>query len=115
MYEPTRPETLSNLEAWLQLFRDSQSPGARAVLVGTKMDLVEGNNPLREKAELLGQREGMAVWEVSAKTGSGVAKLFAATVAELAQAGQEKGDPEVDRVVAKLSAVDDRKRTCCNI
>lgn len=56
------------------------------------MDLVEVN-PLREKAEIFAQQEGMTVWEVSAKTGNGISKLFTSTVAELASIGQEKGDP----------------------
>ena len=39
VYEPSRPETLVNVSAWLQLFRDHQTPNAVVILVASKSDL----------------------------------------------------------------------------
>lgn len=50
------------MRAWLQLFHDNQSVGAKAVLVGTKLDLVDWVNPLKEEAEVLARQEEMEIW-----------------------------------------------------
>lgn len=37
----TRPETLSNLKGWIQLFRDNQTETAIPIMLGNKCDLEE--------------------------------------------------------------------------
>ena len=53
VYKCSRPESLSNVRGWLRVFQDNRSGGARAILVGTKMDMADWVNPLKEEAEAL--------------------------------------------------------------
>ena len=60
----------------MELYRDNQSEKALASIVGNKIDLLEGDNPLKENAFQMAKQENLMYSEVSAKEGTGVTDLF---------------------------------------
>ncbi len=78
------------------------------------MDMVDWVNPMKEEAEELAKQEEMEVWEVSAKTGQKINEMFVSTVAHLANEEGRENEAEAEKIVAKLSALKER-RNCCSI
>lgn len=67
-----RPETLANLPGWIQLFRDNEKENSKAVLMANKIDLPGQRALSNEALAEFARREGLAYWQVSAKSGEGV-------------------------------------------
>ena len=86
----TRPETLSNLKGWIQLFRDHQTESAIAIMLGNKVDLEDGIKLSEETLVEYAKKEGLNYESVSAKTGYGVTECFTKMVSSLS--GSKKSD-----------------------
>lgn len=90
VYDVSSPPSFAHVASWLRDFRE-QCPDALAVLVANKVDV-----PLALRAVPDAEGEAFAAAHellfraVSAKTGEGVAELFGAVAAALAEAGRDR-------------------------
>ncbi|MHA2379295.1 MAG: Rab family GTPase [Candidatus Thorarchaeota archaeon] len=85
VYEVTRPFTLYRLDSWISRLRDNV-PNCPIIIVGNKIDeRVEGEGVTDEETREYASKYRSILFEVSAKTGEGVADLFDAVARLLAK------------------------------
>lgn len=76
-FDLSSPITLDDVDRHLALLRDGAAPTCTITLVGTKQDLVDGNEAeLRERAKQLAEKIGADYIETSAASGINVNEAF---------------------------------------
>ncbi len=75
IFDLTRRNTFQTLVEWIDTFR-KKNPEAPILVVGNKKDLEEFRAVSQEEGERLADKYDARYMEVSAKTGSGVEKVF---------------------------------------
>jgi small GTP-binding protein len=86
VYDVTDPATLSALDGYLQDYKDCFEAGGEVVVVGNKMDLVDGDEALKEGQEYAEVRH-YGLFGTSARSGAGIEELFRHIADTLAGAG----------------------------
>ena len=72
----TRPQTLENLDFWINSLQEEGDRGVPAILLANKSDIIEKRNFNEENLETLSKRNKSPWLLTSAKTGANVEKAF---------------------------------------
>ena len=80
IFDVSTKTSFDNISNWINFIRSIEN--YTLVLCGNKIDLAE-REVKREEGEALAQKEGIAYFEVSAKTGEGIKNMFYNSVADL--------------------------------
>ena len=80
IYDVSVKSSFDNIPNWITFIRSIENN--TLVLCGNKIDLAE-REVKKEEGEALAQKEGIAFFEVSAKTGEGIKDMFYSSVADL--------------------------------
>ena len=91
IYDVSMKSSFNNIPNWITLIRSIEK--ATLVLCGNKIDL-EHREVKKEEGEALAQKEGIAFFEVSAKTGDGIKNMFYNSVADLSTFAEHNSNKE---------------------
>lgn len=92
VYDITKEETFTNLEAWLKEIRENAAENVLIVLVGNMLDMDDKRVVTKERALEFKSRENLDGFiETSAKVGSNVQELFVRTAKMLYLQDKNKG------------------------
>ena len=80
VYDISVKSTFDNIPKWLTFIRSIEN--TTLILCGNKIDL-EKREVTKEEGEALAQKEGIAFYETSAKSGDGIKNMFYNTVSDL--------------------------------
>ena len=80
VYDISVKSSFDNIPKWISFIRSIENTSL--VLCGNKIDL-ENREVTKEEGEALAQREGIAFYETSAKSGDGIKNMFYNTVSDL--------------------------------
>ena len=80
VYDISVKSSFDNIPKWISFIRSIEN--TTLVLCGNKIDL-EKREVTKEEGEALAQKEGIAFYETSAKTGDGIKSMFYNTVSDL--------------------------------
>ena len=81
IYDVSSKSSFDNIPNWINFIKDKEK-NATLVLCGNKIDISE-RQVKKEEGEALAQKEKIAFFEVSAKTGEGIKDMFYDSVADL--------------------------------
>ncbi|XP_059148698.1 ras-related protein Rab-26-like [Physella acuta] len=84
VFDLTRKSSFDNIQRWLNQVHEHAGEDVDIVLVGNKLDLVEGRAIDHETASSLAQTIGAMYVECSAKTGANVDLVFTSLASKLA-------------------------------
>ena len=76
VYDTTSKESFETAQKWVDELKYDKPTDFLKVLVANKIDLKENTAITTEMGRELADRENLAFYEVSAKTGEGISKLF---------------------------------------
>jgi Ras-related protein Rab-5C len=77
VYDITSRASLDKAKNWIRDLRRSADPNVLICLAGNKTDLEENREVTKEEASKYAEEEGLIWKETSAKTGEGIADMFA--------------------------------------
>ena len=80
VYDISSKSSFDNIPKWISFIRSIEN--TTLILCGNKIDL-ENREVTKEEGEALAQKEGIAFYETSAKTGDGVKNMFYKSVSDL--------------------------------
>ena len=76
VFDVSQPDSLANVDGWVADLR-AESPKAKIILAGNKMDLVDPKSGIVQQGEQVCERLELSAFRVvSAKNGNGVQELF---------------------------------------
>ena len=112
IYDVSVKSSFDNIPNWINFIRSIENN--TLVLCGNKIDLAE-REVKKEEGEALAQKEGIAFFEVSAKTGDGIKNMFYNSVADLSTFAEHNSNKEnlvkellqengVENLVGKINA-----------
>jgi small GTP-binding protein len=77
IFDYTSPESLDHIEDWREEFSHySQHKPISYLLLGNKIDLINGSSELRTRANLIAEKMKIPLFEVSSLTGKGIDEMF---------------------------------------
>ena len=91
IYDVSVKSSFDNIPNWINFIRSIENN--TLVLCGNKIDLAE-REVKKEEGEALAQKEGIAFFEVSAKTGDGIKNMFYNSVADLSTFAEHNSNKE---------------------
>jgi len=91
IYDVSTKSSFDNISNWINFIRSIENN--TLVLCGNKIDLAE-REVKKEDGEALAQKEGIAFFEVSAKTGDGIKNMFYNSVADLPTFAEHNSNKE---------------------
>ena len=91
VYDVSTKTSFDNIPNWINFIRTIEN--TTLVLCGNKIDL-ENREVKKEEGEALAQKEGLAFFEVSAKTGDGIKNMFYSSVADLSTFAENNSNKE---------------------
>ena len=91
IYDVSVKSSFDNIPNWITFIRSIENN--TLVLCGNKIDLAE-REVKKEEGEALAQKEGIAFFEVSAKTGDGIKNMFYNSVADLSTFAEHNSNKE---------------------
>ena len=91
VYDVSTKTSFDNIPNWITFIRTIEN--TTLVLCGNKIDL-ENREVKKEEGEALAQKEGLAFFEVSAKTGDGIKNMFYNAVADLSTFAENNSNKE---------------------
>ena len=91
IYDVSVKSSFDNIPNWINFIRSIENN--TLVLCGNKIDLAE-REVKKEDGEALAQKEGIAFFEVSAKTGDGIKNMFYNSVADLSTFAEHNSNKE---------------------
>ena len=91
VYDVSAKTSFDNIPNWITFIRTIEN--TTLVLCGNKIDL-ENREVKKEEGEALAQKEGLAFFEVSAKTGDGIKNMFYNAVADLSTFAENNSNKE---------------------
>ena len=91
IYDVSVKSSFDNIPNWITFIRSIENN--TLVLCGNKIDLAE-REVKKEEGEALAQKEGIAFFEVSAKTGDGIKNMFYNSVADLSTFDEHNSNKE---------------------
>ena len=80
VYDVAMKSSFDNIPKWISFIRSIEN--TTLILCGNKIDL-EKREVTKEEGEALAQKEGLAFFEASAKTGDGIKNMFYTAVSDL--------------------------------
>ena len=110
IYDVTDKKTYENVKAWIEQIREEVSDNVTIILVGNKIDDLEGRKVKKEEGEKAAKEFGLSFFECSAKTGENIDLIFnelvKRTVEQFSKSDREGG--------AKLNSKKKRKKDGVN-
>jgi small GTP-binding protein len=100
VYDVTDNGTLDALEGYLKDYKDCFEAGGQVILVGNKMDLVDGDEALKE-GQKYASLHRYELFATSAKSGAGIEELFRHIADRLAGADNPVSPDEPQPVETK--------------
>ena len=91
IFDVSTKTSFDNIPNWINFIRTIEN--TTLVLCGNKIDLAE-REVKREEGEALAQKEGIAYFEVSAKTGDNIKNMFYNSVADLPTFSENNSNKE---------------------
>ena len=91
VYDVSAKTSFDNIPSWITFIRTIEN--TTLVLCGNKIDL-DNREVKKEEGEALAQKEGLAFFEVSAKTGDGIKNMFYNAVADLSTFAENNSNKE---------------------
>jgi small GTP-binding protein len=86
VFDVSDQESFDDLSDWMRLFRDNAEQDAVLVIAGNKVDLIENRVVTEEAAKQFATERKIQYFDVSAKTGENVDKLFQALASQVGPA-----------------------------
>ena len=83
VYDITQASSLEKAKSWIRELQRQADPNIVIALCGNKLDLAARRQVSQEEAKKYAEEEGLMWAETSAKSGDGVAEIFAAIGAPL--------------------------------
>lgn len=109
VFDVTRQDTFSNLNAWLdELSNADTGRGIVKLLIGNKVDLPNREVSF-EEAELMAKTKGMLYIETSAKTKKGITETFHEMIHKIVDSEQLLESARVGRVTSVAVNADKKK------
>ena len=110
IYDVTDKKTYENVKAWIEQIREEVSDNVTIILVGNKIDDLEGRKVKKEEGEKAAKEFGLSFFECSAKTGENIDLIFnelvKRTVEQFSKSDREGG--------SKLNSKKKRKKDGVN-
>lgn len=120
VYALTRKSTFDSIDFWLKELRVNTDPALPVYLAGNMLDL-EGQRevPAQDGKDFCSSRQLQGFWEVSAKTGSNLDKLFAQAAGYLLSEHMTSAAMGISRysipsvLKAETPVSEKKKKECC--
>ena len=96
-YKTTLINSFDNIPNWINFIRNIET--TTLVLCGNKIDITE-REVKKEDGEALAQKEGIAFFEASAKTGEGIKNMFYSAIANLPTFAEK--NPNKENLIKEL-------------
>eukprot|EP00048_Salpingoeca_helianthica_P021892 m.15067 g.15067 ORF g.15067 m.15067 type:complete len:196 (-) comp6590_c0_seq2:300-887(-) len=112
VFDLTVRETFEHLQHWVTLTREFQE-NIPLVLIGTKLDLASRRVVSRAEAELFSQEKNMQYFELSAQTGEGVERAFAAFLPPMIRGLRKRPPVRQSNQSLNATKADVGKDGCC--
>mmetsp|Transcript_22975 Transcript_22975/g.34246 ORF Transcript_22975/g.34246 Transcript_22975/m.34246 type:complete len:199 (+) Transcript_22975:617-1213(+) len=94
-YDLTSKQSFTGIQKWVDKVKQEADPNCAMLIVGNKLDLVEGSNSAREvtfqEVQKYAENLGAKVIEVSAKSGKNISKIFQEVVETALKRGGTSG------------------------
>ena len=108
IYDVTSRKTFENVKNWVDQIREEVSPKVSIILVGNKIDDVQGRKVKTEEGVNMAKECGLSFFETSAKSGENIDSTFNELVKRTVEA-YTKIDGQGD----KLNSKKQKKKGCC--
>ena len=108
IYDVTNRKTFDNVKAWVEQIREEVSDKVSIILVGNKIDDVEGRKVKTEEGQKMAQECGLSFFECSAKSGENIDSTFNELVKKTVESYTN-----VDGKGSKLNSKKRNKKGCC--
>ena len=108
IYDVTSRKTFENVKNWVAQIREEVSEKVSIILVGNKIDDVDGRKVKTEEGQMMAKECGLAFFETSAKSGENIDSTFNELVKRTVEAYTK-----VDGQGSKLSSKKTKKKGCC--
>ena len=108
LYDITDRKSYDNVKTWVEQIREEVSEKVSIILVGNKIDDVEGRKVKTEEGEKLAKEIGLSFFECSAKTGENIDLIFNELVKKTVEAYTK-----LDGQGSKLNSKKNKKKGCC--
>lgn len=108
IYDVTSRKTFENVKNWVSQIREEVSDKVSIILVGNKIDDVEGRKVKTEEGESMAKECGLSFFETSAKSGENIDNTFNELVKRTVEAYTK-----LDGQGAKLNSKKQKKKGCC--
>ena len=108
LYDITDRRSFDNVKTWIEQIREEVGDKVSIILVGNKIDEVDGRKVKTEEGEKVANEIGLSFFECSAKTGENIDMIFNEMVKKTVEANTKlegKGN--------KLNSKKNKKRGCC--
>ena len=108
LYDITDRRSFDNVKTWIEQIREEVGDKVSIILVGNKIDEVDGRKVKTEEGEKVANEIGLSFFECSAKTGENIDMIFNEMVKKTVEANTKlegKGN--------KLTSKKNKKRGCC--
>ena len=97
IYDVSTKTSFDNIPNWINFIRNIET--TTLVLCGNKIDITE-REVKKEDGEALAQKEGIAFFEASAKTGEGIKNMFYSAIANLPTFAEK--NPNKENLIKEL-------------
>ena len=108
LYDITDKKSFDNVKTWIEQIREEVSDKVSVILVGNKIDDVEGRKVKTEEGEKIAKEIGVSFFECSAKTGENIDMIFNEMVKKTVEAFTK-----LDGKGSKLNTKKNKKKGCC--
>ena len=108
MYDVTNRKSFDNVKAWVEQIREEVSNKVSIILVGNKIDDVEGRKVTTEEGQKMADECGLSFFECSAKSGDNIDHTFNELVKKTVESYSQ-----MDGTGAKLNSKNSKKKKGC--
>ena len=108
LYDITDRRSFDNVKTWIEQIREEVGDKVSIILVGNKIDEVDGRKVKTEEGEKIANEIGLSFFECSAKTGENIDMIFNEMVKKTVEA-----HTKLERKGNKLTSKKNKKRGCC--
>ena len=108
MYDVTNKKSFDNVKNWVEQIREEVSDKVSIILVGNKIDDVDGRKVTTEEGQKMAQECELEFFECSAKSGENIDRTFSELVKKTVESYTK-----VDGKGSKLNSKKNKKKGCC--
>ncbi len=108
MYDVTNRRSFDNVKNWVEQIREEVSNKVSIILVGNKIDDVDGRKVTTEEGQKMAEECGLSFFECSAKSGDNIDHTFNELVKKTVESYSQ-----MDGTGAKLNSKNSKKKKGC--